>query len=279
MRTVIITGATSGFGNLLVKEFLKHGDRVIATGRKITERTEILANERLIYGINLIEKDLDVTLENERKEFVNYLEAHQIKVDVLINNAGYGLFGAFEDISLEQVRHQFEVNVFGLMALTQSLLPVLIQSKAKIFNFSSVFGFFGFPLTSIYCSSKFAVEGLTESISYELKPFGVQVCLIEPGGFKTKFTNSSVWGFKNLPRYQKETRNYLHLRDQMMNRKNAQDPKDLAEGLYKLSLKKKIPMRKRFGKDAWFTWMVTRFMPRSWTYSIMHLSYRFLFQK
>lgn len=279
MRTILITGATSGFGNLLVKEFLKNGDRVIATGRKLTERTEILANERLIYGIKLIEKNLDVTNESERKEFVQYLEENQFKIDVLINNAGYGLFGAFEDISLDQVRHQFEVNVFGLMALTQSLMPILINSKAKIFNFSSVFGFLGFPLTSIYCSSKFAVEGLTEAISYELRPFGVQVCLIEPGGYKTKFTNSSVWGFRNLPRYQKETRNYLHLRDRMMNRKNAQDPKDLASGLLKLSLKRKIPLRKRFGKDAWFSWLVTRIFPSSWVYSSLHFGYRYLFQK
>lgn len=279
MRTILITGATSGFGNLLVKEFLKNGDRVIATGRKLTERTEILANERLIYGIKLIEKNLDVTNESERKEFVQYLEEKKFKIDVLINNAGYGLFGAFEDINMDQVRHQFEVNVFGLMALTQNLMPILIESKAKIFNFSSVFGFLGFPLTSIYCSSKFAVEGLTEAMSYELRPLGVQVCLIEPGGYKTKFTNSSVWGFRNLPRYQKETRNYLHLRDRMMNRKNAQDPKDLANGLLKLSLKRKIPLRKRFGKDAWFSWLVMRIFPSSWVYSALHFGYRHLFQK
>lgn len=279
MRTVIITGATSGFGNLLVKEFLKNGDRVIATGRKISDRSEIFSDERLIYGIRLIEKNLDVTSELERIELVTFLEQNKIKVDILINNAGYGLFGAFEDISIDQVRHQFEVNVFGLMALTQNLLPLLIESKAKIFNFSSVFGFFGFPLTSIYCSSKFAIEGLTEALSYELRPLGVQVCLIEPGGFKTRFTNSSVWGFRNLPRYQKETRNYLNLRDKMMNRKSTQDPKYLAEGLYKFSLKRKLPLRKRFGKDAFITWLFTRMIPRDIVYSSMHFFYRFLFQK
>jgi short-subunit dehydrogenase len=163
-RTIVITGATSGFGLSLVREFLKNGDKVIATGRNLTMRQEVFAAERAKYKDQLIEKNLDITSDTESLELKKYLEDQSLKIDVLINNAGHGLFGALEDLSTQQIRQQFEVNFFGLVNLTQLLLPLLIKASGKIFNFSSVFGFTGFPLSSAYCASKFAVEGFSESL-------------------------------------------------------------------------------------------------------------------
>jgi short-subunit dehydrogenase len=266
-RTIVITGATSGFGHAIVKEFLRNGDRVIATGRNLTKRTEVFLVERESFKDALIEKDLDVTVESECINFVNYLEESHHNVDVLINNAGYGLFGALEDLSLEQIRHQFEVNFFGLVRLTQLIVPTVIRSKGKIFNFSSVFGFVGFPLSSVYCASKFAVEGLSESLDYELRPHGVQVCLIEPGGYRTKFGTSSVWGSQGKKTYELQTKNYQMIMNKMQTRKNFQTPESLATGLYKLSVKKNLPLRVPFGKDAVFTSTMKSFIPAS----VMHM--------
>ena len=212
-RIIVITGATSGFGCALVKEFLNQGDHVIATGRNLSDRSDIFKTERAQYKNQLIEKNLDVTLEKECLDFKNYIEESGQNIDVLINNAGYALFGALEDTSMEQIRDQFEVNFFGLTRITQNLLPSLVKSKGKILNFSSVFGFTGFPLTSAYCASKFAVEGFSESLDYELRPHGVQVCLIQPGGYRTKFGSSAVWGKSSNVCYNTQTDNYQILRN------------------------------------------------------------------
>ena len=276
-RTIVITGATSGFGHALVKEFLHMGDNVIATGRNLSNRKEIFAEERGQFKDALMEKDLDVTIESECLKFVQDLNMNKTKVDILINNAGYGLFGALESCSLEQIRHQFEVNFFGLVRVTQLLLPSLIQSKGKIFNFSSVFGFSGFPLTSVYCASKFAVEGFSESLDYELRPHGVQVCLIEPGGYRTKFGTSSVWGQTPVSLYEVQTKNYHELRHKMMTRKNYQDPQDLAKGVATLSRRSSLPLRMPFGKDAVLTATMRKIMPETILHRMTHKMFNKLF--
>ena len=278
-RIIVITGATSGFGCALVKEFLNQGDHVIATGRNLSDRSDIFKTERAQYKNQLIEKNLDVTLEKECLDFKNYIEESGQNIDVLINNAGYALFGALEDTSMEQIRDQFEVNFFGLTRITQNLLPSLVKSKGKILNFSSVFGFTGFPLTSAYCASKFAVEGFSESLDYELRPHGVQVCLIQPGGYRTKFGSSAVWGKSSKALYKTQTDNYQILRNKMMTKKNFQDPNDLAHGVYKLTLKKNLPLRVPFGKDAKMTSIIKKFMPASILHSITHKMFNKLFMK
>lgn len=278
-RVVVITGATSGFGCALVKEFLSHGDQVIATGRNLTNRSEVFKAERVQYKNQLIEKNLDVTVEENCMAFKKYMEESGQNIDILINNAGYGLFGALEDTSMDQIRHQFEVNFFGLTRITQALLPILIKSRGKIFNFSSVFGFTGFPLTSVYCASKFAVEGLSESLDYELRPHGVQVCLIQPGGYRTKFGTSSVWGASAKEIYKTQTDNYHSLRNKMMTRKDFQDPNDLARGVYKLTLKKNLPLRVPFGKDAKMTSTLRKFMPAAFLHNMSHKMFNKLFMK
>jgi short-subunit dehydrogenase len=278
-RTILITGATSGFGCSLVKAFLSHGDQVIATGRNLLDRSEVFKAERGLYPNLITEINLDVTLPEDLENLKKYLTKSQIQIDILINNAGYGLFGALEDLSMEKIRHQFEVNFFGLVSLTQSICPFMVKDNGKIFNFSSVFGITRFPLTSIYCASKFAVEGFSESLDYELRPHGIQVCLIEPGGYRTKFGASTVWGSNKNLRYERQTQNYHALQCKLANRKKFQDPEDLALGVYRLSLMRNLPLRVPFGKDAKMTAWLKKLLPSALLHRLTHLLLNKVFLK
>ena len=271
MRTILITGATSGFGKLMTQEFLAHGDLVIATGRQLVQRNEIFSTERELYRDRLIEIDLDVTNSQQMLTAFNLIESRFKSLDILINNAGYGQFGALEEFRPEQVRDQMEVNFFGTVNVTQTFLPLLRQGRGKIFNFSSVFGFMGFPLTSLYCASKFAVEGLTESLRMELSPFGVQVCLIRPGGFKTDFGKNILWNVKDHnSQYVGFVKNYQKLND-YFSEKKTQKPEEVAKGVLKLSLKRNLPMSKVFGQDGRMSYLFKTFTP--------DFIYFFLFQR
>lgn len=263
MRIVLITGATSGFGKLMTQTFLAHGDLVVATGRNLKQRREIFEEEREKFGDRLVEFDLDVRNEHQVLEVANIIEEKFSSLDILINNAGYGLFGALEDFSNEQIKEQMDVNFYGTVLMTRSFLPLLRKKQGKIFNFSSVFGFMGFPLTSLYCASKFAVEGLSESLRLELSSFGVQICLIQPGGFRTDFGKNLIWNFKNEHSiYDRSLRNYQNLHDYFAAKKK-QHPLEVANGVLKLSKLKRIPMRKVFGQDGKFSYLLKTFVPES----------------
>ena len=278
MRTVMITGCTSGFGQLLVKRFLHNGDLVIATGRKITQRKEILKAERELYGKNLIEMDLDVTVAAERARVISQLSS----LDILVNNAGYGLSGALEDSGEAQIRHQMEVNFFGTVFMTQDCLPLLRKSKGQIFNFSSAFGFVGFPLTSLYCASKFAIEGFSESLAHEVAPHGVQVCVIEPGAYRTGFGKKMLWGERSENRnspYHLQTQNYQRLHLKLSTRQNPPNPQDVADKIFQLSQAKNLPMRVRCGKDANTTHWFKRLVPSGVFHGISRRFYNKIFLK
>jgi short-subunit dehydrogenase len=136
---------------------------------------------------------LDVTKETSVKDAIESISAQATRIDTLVNNAGYGLVGAFEDLQMEGIKSQFETNVFGLIRTTQAVLPIMRkQNSGIIVNISSGAGRFGFPGGSAYVSTKFAVEGLSESMSYELEPFGIKVILIEPGFVKTNFQQAMI---------------------------------------------------------------------------------------
>lgn len=280
MRKVLITGATSGFGKLLVEAFLRNGDYVIATGRNLHSRTDIFANERKSHADKFLEVTMDVTNKAEVEKAVKDIETKCGSVDILVNNAGYGLFGALEDLKEEEIRYQMEVNFFGTVNVTKAFLPLLRKSKGKIFNFSSVFGFMGFPLTSLYCASKYAVEGLTESLRGELAPHGVQVCLIEPGGYRTNFGNSLAWSTPSSTSvYTKQFNNYQKLREKLAARKNPQSPTEVSEGLLHLSLKSKLPMRKVFGKDGRASHFMKSFLPSTLFFVVMDSFFKKVFMK
>lgn len=189
-KVAIVTGSSSGIGNAIVLELARNNFITYGTMRnldKISDLKTIADQENL----KIYFKQLDVTDDNSVKNAINSIVAETGRIDVLVNNAGYGLVGAFEDLSLDEVQKQFETNVFGVIRVTQAVLPTMRKQESGIIvNISSGAGRFGYPTASAYVSSKFALEGLTESMSYEIEPFGIRTVLIEPGVIKTNFFNS-----------------------------------------------------------------------------------------
>lgn len=182
-RTVLITGASSGIGEATAIALQKAGYRVYAAARRI-ERMEPLTK----LGIKTLK--LDITDELSIQQAVKTIEAEAGMVDILINNAGYGSYGAFEEMSMEEARRQMEVNVFGLARLTQLVIPNMRQAKrGTIINIGSIGGKFGEAYGSWYHTTKYAVEGLSDSLALELQPFGVKVVVVEPGIIKTEWAD------------------------------------------------------------------------------------------
>jgi NAD(P)-dependent dehydrogenase (short-subunit alcohol dehydrogenase family) len=189
MKNAIVTGSSSGFGKLIAIELAKSGFHVIATMRNLDKADGLIklaSAEHVEKAIQI--KELDVCSSQSIAEFSEYLQK-LTSVDVLVNNAGYAQGGFCEELTLEDYRQQFETNFFGAVALTQAVIPFMrLQESGKIINMSSISGRFGFPGLSAYVSSKHALEGFSESLRLELKPFGIDVFLIEPGSYKT-----SIW--------------------------------------------------------------------------------------
>ena len=184
-RVVIITGASRGFGELIAKKFQMENFQVIATMRNIDSSPSL----KKLDNVDL--KRLDVTVKSDIKNVVDYTIEKYGRIDVLINNAGYGAFGFLEEASNEEIKNQFDVNFFGLIDCIRGVVPQMRKQKSgKIINISSIAGRFGLPFTSLYNSSKFAVEGLTECLHYELSLFGIDIKTVAPGSFRTGFHDS-----------------------------------------------------------------------------------------
>ncbi|MBF4470586.1 SDR family NAD(P)-dependent oxidoreductase [Flavobacterium sp. HJJ] len=197
-KTIFITGASRGFGRIWTETFLKRGDNVVATVRNTDSLKELSAE----FPENLLVLPLDVTDKKASFDAVAKAKSHFGVIDVLINNAGYGHFGAIEELEEQEIRTQFETNVFGLIWVTQAVIPVMREQKSgHIIQVSSVLGVIALPTLGIYSASKFAVEGLTESLAAEVTSFGIKVTLIEPNGYATDFGLSSAIQSKPLEQY------------------------------------------------------------------------------
>jgi NAD(P)-dependent dehydrogenase (short-subunit alcohol dehydrogenase family) len=209
-KTVLITGASSGFGRETVKLFAEKGWNVIASMRSPGKETELAD----IDGVLVTQ--LDVT---DKRSIQKAVEAGISKfgaIDVLVNNAGYGAFGALEAAPDDVIRQQFEVNLFGLIEVTKAVLPGMRARKSGVIvNVSSIGGRLTFPFATLYHATKFAVEGLTESLQYELNPLGIRLKIVEPGGYKTNFAGSSMdmYGVGGLDGYQERIERFLALMD------------------------------------------------------------------
>jgi NAD(P)-dependent dehydrogenase (short-subunit alcohol dehydrogenase family) len=188
-KTVLITGASSGIGEVTAKYFLEKGWNVAATMRSPIDTSNWPMAE------NVICPRLDVTVPETIDSAVRETVDRFGRIDVLVNNAGYALMGPIEGVTPAQLEHQFKTNVFGLVSTIQAVLPIMRQQgSGTMVNVASVGGRLAFPLTSAYHATKWAVEGLSESIRYELQPFNIQVKIIEPGGIKTNFIDhGSAW--------------------------------------------------------------------------------------
>ncbi len=186
-RTWFITGCSSGFGKIFCEQVLARGDCLVATARNPA------ALDFLKPQANLFILKLDVTSNNEINAAVKKAHAHFGSIDVLVNNAGYGHIGALEEVSEEEIRKNFDTNVFGLFEVTRAILPIMrAQKSGHILNMSSVAGVSALAGAGIYASTKFAVEGLTEALAGEVAPFNIKVTLLEPGSFRTEFASSSL---------------------------------------------------------------------------------------
>ena len=187
-QTILITGASRGFGRIWAEAFLDRGDKVIATARN-TKALEGLVKK---YGDAVLPLQLDVTNRAQSFAVIKKGYEHFGRLDVVINNAGYGLIGTIEETSEQEARNQLEANVFGLLWVTQAALPIMRQQgHGHIIQVSSVLGLATLPTLGIYNASKFAVEGLSETLATEVKDFGIDISLVEPNGFATNFFGDS----------------------------------------------------------------------------------------
>ncbi len=187
-KVILVTGCSSGFGFLTAARLASKGHRVYATMRDPRKEEFLLLETARRKGEkNLTVLPLDVTKQDSIKAAVKTIVARDGVIDVLINNAGFGIGGFFEDLSEADCHSQYDVNFFGALNMIREVLPVMRpRRKGLIINISSMAAFSGTPAFSAYCSSKFALEGFSECLYMELKPFGIQVSLVEPGSYRTK---------------------------------------------------------------------------------------------
>ncbi|MYM68872.1 SDR family NAD(P)-dependent oxidoreductase [Pseudoduganella sp. FT55W] len=242
-----ITGASRGFGVLTARKALERGDFVVATARDPEAVTAALGEHP-----NLLALRLDVKLEAQAIVAAQQAVARFGRIDVLVNNAGYGLLGAVEEANAEEVRALYETNVFGLLNVTRAVLPVMRkQGSGHVMNISSVGGYSSYAGWGVYGSTKFAVEGLSEAMSIELEPLGIQVTVVEPGFFRTDFldTTSLVSTRDRIDSY---AATVGAMRDFAAGANHAQpgDPVKLAGALLQLADSDKPPVRLQLGSDT-----------------------------
>lgn len=197
-KTVFITGVSKGFGKLWTEALLKRGDNVAATSRD----AKVLDDLAKQYKGQLLPISLDITDKKAVTEAVQKATDHFGRLDVIINNAGYGVFGAIEEVGEQAIKDVFDANVFGTLWVTQAALPVFRkQGHGHIIQLSSVLGVYTIPTLGIYNATKFAVEGFSEALAGEVKEFGIHVTLVEPNGYTTEFAGSSAVFGNQIPAY------------------------------------------------------------------------------
>lgn len=249
-QRILITGASSGIGEGTARYFLEKGWKVAASMRKPEENTTLPEHE------NLLKLRLDVTDPESIEAAVSIIEEQFGGVDVVLNNAGYGAAGPLEAATEAQIRRQFEVNFFGVVAVTRAFLPGFRAQKSGLFiNVSSIGGLITMPFFSLYHATKWALEGLSESLRFELKDLGIQVKLIEPGGVKTDFAGRSLdmFNIENTPDYapalQRMLSNFGEDRTA-----GYSTPEDMAKVIYEAATDGSNQLRYIAGEDAKAMW-------------------------
>ncbi len=191
-KVAVVTGSSSGIGYETSITLARSGIFTYATMRNLQKATNLESiRDKEVLPLKTLQ--LDVTDDASVNNAIQTIISESGRIDVLVNNAGYGLVGAFEDLTMDEIRSQFETNFFGVIRVMQSVIPIMRKQKFGILvNISSGAGRFGYPSGSAYVSTKFALEGLSESIAYELDQFGIKVILVEPGVIKTNFDSGMV---------------------------------------------------------------------------------------
>jgi NAD(P)-dependent dehydrogenase (short-subunit alcohol dehydrogenase family) len=247
MRTWFITGSSRGFGVLIAREALAAGDAVVATARNPKQVADALGEHP-----NLLVMPLDVTDELQAQAAVAAAVERFEKIDILLNNAGYGLIGAVEECTPEEVEKVYRTNVFGLLGVTRAVLPHMrARRSGMIINISSVGGYSSKVGSGIYCSTKFAVEGLSETLAAELAPLGIKVMIVEPGVFRTDFFDPrSVEVTPSRIADYVQTAGATRERVVRLNHLQPGDPAKLATALTRLTREPNPPLRIAFGSDT-----------------------------
>jgi NAD(P)-dependent dehydrogenase (short-subunit alcohol dehydrogenase family) len=247
-KTWFITGAARGFGHTITNAVLASGDKVVATVRSNPDAFVSQFNN----NPNLYAVVLDVTSETQAQKAVADAIGHFGRIDVLVNNAGYGLLSAVEEATTEEVKKNYEVNVFGLLNVTKAVLPYLRKQRSgHIINISSIGGLSAYFGWGLYGSTKFAVEGITEALALELAPLGIHATVVAPGFFRTNFLDeSSLTRSANVIDDYADTVGKMREIATQINRKQPGDPEKLAQAFITLANAEKPPVHLPLGTDT-----------------------------
>jgi NAD(P)-dependent dehydrogenase (short-subunit alcohol dehydrogenase family) len=254
-KVAVVTGSSTGIGYEISLILARNGFLTYATMRNLN-KCENIKSVATKENLPIRIKQLDVTDDVSVTNAIQTISSDAGRIDILVNNAGYGLNGAFEDLAMDEIKAQYETNVFGLIRTTQAVLPTMRrQESGTIINISSGAGRFGFPTGSAYVSTKFAVEGLSESMSYELEPFGIKVVIVEPGVIRTNFGDGLVVAKKsqdpNSPYSQMMQRSAAGFEKMM---KNASSPDAVAKVVLNAIRDENPSLRYLAGSDV-ETWL------------------------
>lgn len=260
----ILTGISSGIGFylsiLLSRENLVYG--IVRNKNKFLENLSKF-DYTLSKNLHLIE--MDIRDYEKAKHWIDSIYKKHNQIDFLINNAGYGVYAPFEELPEKQFREQFETNFFAPLQWIRFVLPIMRkQNYGKIFNITSILGRLTIPTSSAYASSKFSLVAISEVLRYELHPFSIQVCSVEPGLIKTDFKKNMV-----IPNYLDDTNSPYYFLNQLIKREMfsypfyAMDPKQAAKKIYRLFNKNKIPAHYLIGIDAKFYWFLKNILPEN----------------
>jgi NAD(P)-dependent dehydrogenase (short-subunit alcohol dehydrogenase family) len=244
-----VTGASKGLGLALVKKLLSSGYRVAATSRNVNDLQKAVDAGREVFLPLAVDLKSESSVENAIKETISHFGS----IDVIVNNAGYGLVGSLEELTDAEVRENFDVNVFGVLNVIRKAMPYLRKQRSgHIFNIASIGGFTGnFPGFGSYTATKFAMHGFSESLSAEAKPFGIHVTIVSPGYFRTEFLDASLGLPKNEISEYKLVRESQNFHQNEMNYKQAGDPVKAAAVMIDIAEQTTPPLHVFLGKDSY----------------------------
>ena len=244
-----VTGAGKGFGYEITKAVLASGDKIVATVRgDVKAMQESLGNPDSLFVVSM-----DVTKEEDVKNAVEAGIAKFGRLDVVVNNAGFGIVGAIEEATDKEARRQFDTNVFGVLNVVRAVLPHLrSQRSGHIINFSSLFGYGALQGWALYGSTKFAVEGLSEGLALELAPFNIKVTALAPGLFRTQFLNSGSLAFtaSSIADYDSTMVGHMRKAPDELHGNQPGDPAKLAKVVVELAAVKNPPVHLPVGQDS-----------------------------
>ena len=246
-RVWMITGASRGLGARMAEAALAHGDAVVATARDAAAVAKRFGDHPALLGVSL-----DVTDEAQAARAVDAAIARFGRIDVLVNNAGFGLLGAVEEATTDEVRKLYETNVFGLLNVTRAVLPSMrARRSGHVLNLSSLGGHQSGPGFGLYCSTKFAVEGINQALHKELAPLGIHVTAVEPGYFRTEFLEgNSLTVSPTLIADYEGTSGQVRIAARNISLNQPGDPAKLAQAVIRLVESPKPPMRLPLGTDT-----------------------------